>query len=107
MVILCVCVCVCVRVRVCVCVCVCVCCVQGDRGEFNQCQTQLKALYLEGVPGNQAEFFAYHVLYLIMTHNSAGQLVLVWLPWPPHNTTRLIPSSHVLTAEGAHSTAAG
>ena len=54
-----------------VCVCVCVC-VQGDRGEFNQCQAQLKALYLEGVPGQQAEFVAYRILYLILTHNSAG-----------------------------------
>lgn len=47
---------------------------QGDRGEFNQCQAQLKALYLEGVPGQQAEFVAYRILYLILTHNSAGQL---------------------------------
>jgi hypothetical protein len=43
----------------------------GDRGEFNQCQAQLKALYLEGVPGQQAEFLAYRILYLILTHNSA------------------------------------
>ena len=48
------------------------CCVQGDRGEFNQCQAQLKALYLEGISGQQAEFVAYRILYLIMTHNSAG-----------------------------------
>ena len=48
---------------------------QGDRGEFNQCQAQLKALYLEGVPGQQAEFVAYHILYLILTHNSAGECV--------------------------------
>ena len=66
-------------------------CVQGDRGEFNQCQTQLKALYLEGVPGNQAEFCAYHILYLIMTHNSAGQLALLLLLWPPHNTILVPP----------------
>ena len=48
------------------------CCVQGDRGEFNQCQAQLKALYLEGIAGQQAEFVAYRILYLIMTHNFAG-----------------------------------
>lgn len=45
---------------------------QGDRGEFNQCQAQLKALYGEGVPGQEPEFVAYRVLYLILTHNSAG-----------------------------------
>lgn len=50
---------------------------QGDRGEFNQCQAQLKALYREGVAGQEPEFVAYRILYLIMTHNFAGQ----WTSW--------------------------
>ena len=54
---------------------------QGDRGEFNQCQAQLKALYLEGVAGQEAEFVAYRILYLIMTHNSAGQLTVLCVVW--------------------------
>ena len=82
----CVCVCVrmcgvCVSVSICFCVyvCVCVVCVyfscfhhQGDRDEFNQCQTQLKALYSEGIPGQQAEFLAYRIFYLMLTNSTAG-----------------------------------
>ena len=61
---------------------------QGDRGEFNQCQAQLKALYLEGVPGQEAEFVAYRILYLILTHNSAGQPA-----WAAVNCAHQLPLS--------------
>jgi SAC3 family protein LENG8/THP3 len=45
----------------------------GDMGEYNQCQTQLRALYMQNLGGHPKEFLAYRILYLIYTCNRAGQ----------------------------------
>ncbi|KAF2662359.1 hypothetical protein K491DRAFT_709732 [Lophiostoma macrostomum CBS 122681] len=42
---------------------------KGDLGEYNQCQTQLKALYAQGLAGHPAEFLAYRILYFVYTCN--------------------------------------
>jgi hypothetical protein len=42
---------------------------KGDLGEYNQCQTQLRALYKMGLKGNPIEFKAYRILYFIHTAN--------------------------------------
>ena len=41
----------------------------GDVGEYNQCQTQLRALYKQGLGGHPAEFLAYRILYFVYTCN--------------------------------------
>ncbi|KAH7064124.1 SAC3/GANP/Nin1/mts3/eIF-3 p25 family-domain-containing protein [Paraphoma chrysanthemicola] len=44
---------------------------KGDLGEYNQCQTQLKALYAQGLEGKPAEFKAYRILYIVYTCNKS------------------------------------
>ncbi|KAI9591048.1 SAC3/GANP/Nin1/mts3/eIF-3 p25 family-domain-containing protein [Syncephalis fuscata] len=43
----------------------------GDLGEYNQCQTQLRQLYEYQIVGNEMEFVAYRILYMLHTRNSA------------------------------------
>jgi len=40
-----------------------------DLGEYNQCQTQLRALYKLSLGGKPEEFMAYRILYIIYTCN--------------------------------------
>ena len=42
---------------------------KGDLGEYNQCQTQLRALYPQNLGGHPEEFKAYRILYFIHTCN--------------------------------------
>ncbi|SGZ21220.1 BQ5605_C021g09344 [Microbotryum silenes-dioicae] len=43
----------------------------GDLGEFNQCQGQLRDLFKLGIPGHREEFLAYRILYLLYSRNRA------------------------------------
>ena len=45
---------------------------QGDWGEYNQCQTQLKQLYRSGLKGSEQEFLAYRLLYLLQCGDKLG-----------------------------------
>uniref|UniRef100_A0A8U8BUB3 SAC3/GANP/THP3 conserved domain-containing protein n=1 Tax=Geospiza parvula TaxID=87175 RepID=A0A8U8BUB3_GEOPR len=72
---------------------------KGDHEEFNQCQTQLKALYGESLPGCVGEFTAYRILYCIFTNNS-GELTTELALLPP--SLRSDPAvSHALALRAA------
>jgi len=43
-----------------------------DLGEYNQCQSQLRALYALRLGGHPVEFLAYRILYLVHTQNRIG-----------------------------------
>ncbi|KAI8098809.1 SAC3/GANP/Nin1/mts3/eIF-3 p25 family-domain-containing protein [Halteromyces radiatus] len=44
---------------------------KGDCSQYNQCGSQLKYLYDQGIPGNVDEFTAYRLLYFLHTQNWA------------------------------------
>ncbi|KAK8576879.1 hypothetical protein V6N13_121878 [Hibiscus sabdariffa] len=47
----------------------------GDLPEYNQCQSQLKILYAEGIDGCHMEFAAYNLLCVIMHSNNNRDLL--------------------------------
>ncbi|KAL8533374.1 hypothetical protein ACS0TY_009673 [Phlomoides rotata] len=47
----------------------------GDLPEINQCQSQLKTLYAEGIPGCHMEFAAYNLLSVILHSNNNRDFV--------------------------------
>ncbi|RYR36833.1 hypothetical protein HN51_029712 [Arachis hypogaea] len=47
----------------------------GDLPEYNQCQSQLKTLYAEGIEGSYMEFAAYNLLCVIMHANNNRDLL--------------------------------
>ncbi|KZV26113.1 leukocyte receptor cluster member 8 [Dorcoceras hygrometricum] len=47
----------------------------GDLPEFNQCQSQLKALYAEGIRGCNMEFAAYNLLCVILHSNNNREIL--------------------------------
>ncbi|KAG0475369.1 hypothetical protein HPP92_015055 [Vanilla planifolia] len=47
----------------------------GDLPEFNQCQSQLKRLYAEGIKGCRMEFSAYNLLCVILHSNNKRDLL--------------------------------
>ncbi|XP_015877075.3 SAC3 family protein A isoform X2 [Ziziphus jujuba] len=47
----------------------------GDLPEYNQCQSQLKVLYAEGIEGCHMEFSAYHLLCVILHSNNYRDLL--------------------------------
>ncbi|KAJ0102127.1 hypothetical protein Patl1_06218 [Pistacia atlantica] len=47
----------------------------GDLPEYNQCQSQLKILYAEGIEGCQSEFSAYNLLCVILHSNNKKELL--------------------------------
>ena len=47
----------------------------GDLPEYNQCQTQLKSLYGEGIKGCSNEFAAYSLLYILFNRGNSRDLL--------------------------------
>lgn len=79
---------------------------KADLGEYNQCQSQLKVLYTQGIRGHDQEFLSYRMLYLLHTGNHADiSDILLDLELARANGDALDDSvSHALNVNTAMST---
>ena len=48
----------------------------GEIWEYNQSQSNMEALYKQGIPGCRSEFLAYRILYQVL-HINKGEAVLM------------------------------
>lgn len=72
---------------------------QGDLGQYNQCQTQLKDLYSVGITGSEMEFLAYRLLYLIHCRNK--QAINQFMSELSDEQRQNQPVSHALNVRSA------
>ena len=72
---------------------------KGDLGEYNQCQTQLRALYEQKIGGHPMEFKAYRILYYLHTGNRTDMNDVLADLTPTEKSTSSI--QHALNARSA------
>lgn len=72
---------------------------KGDLGEYNQCQTQLRALYAQNLGGHPNEFKAYRILYFIHTCNRTDMNDVLADLTPAEK--KALPIKHALDARSA------
>ena len=72
---------------------------KGDLGEYNQCQTQLRALYAQKLGGHPVEFKAYRILYFLHTRNRTDMNDVLADLTPAEKQT--VPIQHALEARSS------
>ncbi|CAN4105901.1 unnamed protein product [Withania somnifera] len=72
----------------------------GDLSEYNQCQSQLKTLYAEGIKGCDMEFAAYNLLCVLL-HSSNNRDLLLALSRLPAEARQNDAVKHALSVRAA------